>query len=340
MQGLEPPRGLSRPRNPSSPPRRAASQRPTRRDAAAQAAGDAGLLLGPALIGRLRDRADPPRARSRRPRAPAPDAVGRGRRRRAACDRRRLLPPDLPRLSERRRRLRGQPRQPRRERLPDRGLGAADRLRAHGGGLGRRRSRRDHERGARACPVRGRVVARLRRRPRGGEPARGQGVRARLRPADLRLRPLRAARCSPSASPRSLFGDGLTRGERRLSSFAMSPTPAASWSSSCVLRAFASGCTALTGVEAVSNGVPGVRGAEEPQRRDDAGDHGRALDHDVRRDHRARARRRRPHGRGRGEPDRAARRRGAERPRSARSGSPRSATRRRSTCCRRSPRRS
>ncbi len=37
-----------------------------------------------------------------------------------------------------------------------------------------------------------------------------------------------------------------------------------------VLRAFASGCTALTGVEAVSNGVPGVRAAEEPQRGDDA----------------------------------------------------------------------
>ena len=37
-----------------------------------------------------------------------------------------------------------------------------------------------------------------------------------------------------------------------------------------VLRAFASGCTALTGVEAVSNGVPGLRAAQEPERRDDA----------------------------------------------------------------------
>ena len=192
MQGLEPSRGLSRPRNPSSAPRRAASQRPTRGDAAAQAPRAAGVLLGPALIRRLRDRADHPRAGSRRSRAPLPDAVGRGRRRAAAYDRDRLLPPDLRGVSKRRRCLRGQPCQPRRERVPDRGLGASDRLRAHGRRLRRRRSGRDHERRAEPRPLRGRVVARIRGHPRGGEPARGQGVRARLRPADLRLRRLRA----------------------------------------------------------------------------------------------------------------------------------------------------
>ena len=37
-----------------------------------------------------------------------------------------------------------------------------------------------------------------------------------------------------------------------------------------VLRAFASGCTALTGVEAVSNGVPAFERAQEPQRGGDA----------------------------------------------------------------------
>ena len=66
-----------------------------------------------------------------------------------------------------------------------------------------------------------------------------------------------------------------------------------------VLRAFASGCTALTGVEAVSNGVPAF---EEPKSRNAATTlviMGAARDHDVRRDHRARDRRRRPHGRGR-----------------------------------------
>ena len=41
------------------------------------------------------------------------------------------------------------------------------------------------------------------------------------------------------------------------------------------LRAFASGCTALTGVEAVSNGVPELPAAEGAQRRHDADDHGR-----------------------------------------------------------------
>ena len=42
------------------------------------------------------------------------------------------------------------------------------------------------------------------------------------------------------------------------------------------LRAFASGCTALTGVEAVSNGVPSFQPAQGPQRRHHADDHGRA----------------------------------------------------------------
>ena len=54
------------------------------------------------------------------------------------------------------------------------------------------------------------------------------------------------------------------------------------------LRAFACGCTALTGVEAVSNGVPDLPGAEAPERRHHAGDHGRAGDRHVRRHHRAR----------------------------------------------------
>ena len=41
------------------------------------------------------------------------------------------------------------------------------------------------------------------------------------------------------------------------------------------LRAFSSGCTALTGVEAIANGVPGVPAAQGPQRADDAGRDGR-----------------------------------------------------------------
>ena len=57
---------------------RAAAQRPARRDAAAEAAGAAGLLLGPAVVGRVRDRADRAGARPRRAGAAAPDAVAGG----------------------------------------------------------------------------------------------------------------------------------------------------------------------------------------------------------------------------------------------------------------------
>ena len=43
-----------------------------------------------------------------------------------------------------------------------------------------------------------------------------------------------------------------------------------------VARAFSSGCAALTGVEAISNGVPAFRKPKSQQRGDDAGDAGRA----------------------------------------------------------------
>ena len=56
-----------------------------------------------------------------------------------------------------------------------------------------------------------------------------------------------------------------------------------------VLRAFSSGCSALTGVEAVSNGVPAFRKPKVAQRPDDARAHGRDRDPAVRRAHRARA---------------------------------------------------
>jgi hypothetical protein len=51
-----------------------------------------------------------------------------------------------------------------------------------------------------------------------------------------------------------------------------------------VLRAFASGCTALTGVEAVSNGIP-RSSRPRAERRRHALHHGLPGDHDVRRDH-------------------------------------------------------
>ena len=58
------------------------------------------------------------------------------------------------------------------------------------------------------------------------------------------------------------------------------------------LRAFSSGCTALTGVEAISNGVPAFRPPKSEQRRPHDGRDGRPRDRHVRRHHRAGADRR------------------------------------------------
>ncbi len=52
-----------------------------------------------------------------------------------------------------------------------------------------------------------------------------------------------------------------------------------------LLTAFANGCTAMTGVEAVSNGVPGVSSAGSEERVCDARDDGRAGHRHVRRHH-------------------------------------------------------
>ena len=178
--------------------RPAAAQRPARRDAAAQAAGAAGVLLRPAQLGRVRDRADRPGARARRPRllhltpwlalavvallvivvasyrqtcyaypnGGGAYAVSRGN------------------LGARRR--------------PGRGQRPARRLRADRRGVRGRRRRGDHVGGPRARAARGRAVPRLRRPADRGQPARGEGVRPGLRRADVRLRRDRPARCSPS----------------------------------------------------------------------------------------------------------------------------------------------
>ena len=53
-----------------------------------------------------------------------------------------------------------------------------------------------------------------------------------------------------------------------------------------LLRAFSSGCAALTGVEAISNGVPGLPQAQAQERRDHARPHGRPGRHHVLRHHR------------------------------------------------------
>ena len=92
----------------------------------------------------------------------------------------------------------------------------------------------------------------------------------RVRDPDLRVRArdLRDARAS--ASLKVAFGDGHHRGERAVPESTRGRRHRrAADGRSCVLRAFASGCTALTGVEAVTNGVR-RSSRPRPQRRDDA----------------------------------------------------------------------
>ena len=51
-----------------------------------------------------------------------------------------------------------------------------------------------------------------------------------------------------------------------------------------ILHAFSSGSTALTGVEAISNGVPAFRRPQAKNAAETLADHGRDRDHDVPRD--------------------------------------------------------
>ena len=55
----------------------------------------------------------------------------------------------------------------------------------------------------------------------------------------------------------------------------------------CALRAFSSGCTALTGVEAIANGVPAFRPPKARNAQITLAMMGAHRHHDVRRNHRA-----------------------------------------------------
>ena len=153
-----------------------------------------GLLLGRDLLDRLRDGGDPLRHRGgygdeppARPRPPRPD---RHRGRAPDRDRRHFLPPDDLRLSEGRRRVRRQPREPRRVAVTRRRRLDPRRLHPHRGGVGVGGCRRHHldpavPRHRRAASGRGRARDHPVDQP--GEPARHQGVRAPLRDPHLRL---------------------------------------------------------------------------------------------------------------------------------------------------------
>ena len=338
---LETGRDLRRSRPPSILPRRATAQRSARGDAATEAAGASGVLLRPALVGCLRDRADHPRARPRRARAAR--AARRGWRWALS-----LLLAIV--VASYRQTCAAYPN----------GGGAYAVSRAN---LGENASLTAASAllidyvltvavsvvaGVAAitsavpdlAPLRGGALARLCRGAVARQPARGQGVGPRLRAA----RPTDSSLCVFAmlavGLARIVFGDGITAESAGYELRHVDRDGRDGCSYSCVFRAFASGCTALTGVEAVSNGVPAF---EKPKSRNAATTlviMGVLVDHDVRRDHGARDRLARAHGRGYRESDRLPGRGRAEdgdQPDRAR----RLRRRRcRSTCCRRSRRRS
>ena len=161
------------------------------------------------------------------------------------------------------------------------------------------------------------ALDRVRGAPDHGQPARDQGVRPRVRDPHVRIRGLPSTRCSLVAFVKIGFGDGITA-ESAHYELRQTADTGGLLTVFLVLRAFASGCTALTGVEAVSNGIPAF---QPPKSRNAAAtllDHGAAGDHDVRGNHRARHRVARAHGRGHRGAGRLPRR-DASAPRSARS---------------------
>ena len=151
-----------------------------------------GVLVRRHLLHRVRDRGDPLRRRGRgfEPCARAEHAdPDRDRGRHPADDRHHVVPPDDLRVPERRRQLRRQSREPRREPFARRGRVTARRLHPHRGGvdLCRRRRHRVDPRvpGSREAPRRARPGPDPRHQPR--QPARHQGVGPHLRGAHVHL---------------------------------------------------------------------------------------------------------------------------------------------------------
>lgn len=187
-QRLEPKRGLKRGRVVAPSARQAASNRPSRRDPAAQAPRPAGLLLGPALVGRLRHRAARARTRARRPGPAPPDAVGR-------CGGRRLLVVVVASYRQTVTPIRtAAERTPsavrtRRGRVAGCGHKPAHRLRTDRGGVRGGWGCGDHERGPGTRAARGCPLDRLRREPS----TRREFESLHERPGQLRIRTFSAS---------------------------------------------------------------------------------------------------------------------------------------------------
>ena len=82
-----------------------------------------------------------------------------------------------------------------------------------------------------------------------------------------------SSRCSPSS--RSASAGRCSATPPQVTGVTPVVVPAETLGLLLLMRAFADGCSAITGVEAVSNGVPAFQRPEAAQRPDDAGRHGR-----------------------------------------------------------------
>ena len=150
---------------------------------------------------------------------------------------------------------------------------AAGRLRDDRRRLRRRRRRRHHQRRAEPAPPRGRAVGRVHRAAHAGQPARRQANPGAPSPSRPTLRRPHVPDVRSSARSRALTGQ-LPDAATATQQLQRTAHVGGIFTLLLVLRAFASGCTALTGVEAISNGVPAFRPPEGPQRRQHPGHHG------------------------------------------------------------------
>ena len=253
----------------TDPDRPGAAQRQAGRNAAAQAHRAPRLRLRPAVLRGVRAGRGAARP-VHRGRVGLPlQPVDRGRGRGADVHGGRLLPAERARLPQRRRRLRGRHHQPRAQGRSHRRQRAARRLRPDRRRVDRLRRREPRLRG----PVRRRAQGALRGRHHRAADADEPARRARS-PGKLfaiptyvfvagvfmhdrlgrlpRTRPRRRPCRRPPPTTRSRPS---TRGSAGFALVFL------------LLRAFSSGCAALTGVEAISNGVPAFR---KPKRKNAA----------------------------------------------------------------------
>ena len=193
----------------------------------------------------------------------------------AARDRRHVVPPDDLRVPQGRRRVHRQPREPRRAAVARRGGVDPRRLHPHRRGVGLGRRRRHHLDPA-VPRQRGRTPCRRRARAhpvdQPGQPARHQGVGPHLRDPDVRLhrRRRRADHVRADEELLRLVRRHRARCRSIPSQAEVLRETGGTLGLFLILKGFSSGAVALTGIEAISDGVPAFRRPEAEERGDDA----------------------------------------------------------------------